>query len=390
MSTKKFNGERLKSARIYRGLSITDLANSADVSKQAISQFENGKNPPGLETLLKLIAALRFPREFFYVEDSNDIKIGNTFFRSLLTTNKKDKLTQVEKTKYLAQIFNFLNTFLEFPSVNLPNIDNNQSIEEVAMSVREHWGMGDGPIQNMVNMLEKNGIIVTSFTTDNQKIDAFSQSQIINGQEYYFMVLGNDKNTLGRRQFDAAHELGHIILHEWNVDLETISKEEFREIEKQANQFAAALLMPREAFLNDFNNSFASNLDYYVELKKKWRVSIQAMIVRSYNLKIINNAQYQNLMRGVSKRGWRTKEPLDNLLSVPKPALLRKAVDILLANKIFTEEELVAKLGKSGLPLDRREIEMLLGLEENKLAKKEIGMPVINIKERSIPKTGEH
>lgn len=390
MSIRKFNGERLKSARVYRGLSITDLANLADVSKQAISQFENDKNPPGLETLLKLISALGFPREFFYIDDHNEVKVGNTFFRSLMTTNKKDKLTQIEKTKYLSIIFNFLNNYLEFPSLNLPNVDTNLDVEEVAKSVREYWNLGSGPIPNLVNALEKNGFIITSFMTDNQKIDAFSQRQVINGQEYYFMVLGNDKNTLGRRQFDAAHELAHVLLHEWSVDLETISKDEFREMEKQANQFAAALLLPKDSFLVDINNSFATNLEYYVELKKKWRVSIQAMIVRAYNLNVINNAQYQNLMRGISKRRWRTKEPLDNVLTVPKPTLLRKAVDILLANKIMDEEELLLNLGKSGLPMDRREVELLLGLDQNKLAKKETGIPVINIKERSIPKTGEH
>lgn len=38
-----FNGARLKAARLYRGLTIADVASMSDVSKQAISQFENGK-----------------------------------------------------------------------------------------------------------------------------------------------------------------------------------------------------------------------------------------------------------------------------------------------------------------------------------------------------------
>ncbi|MCL6571719.1 MAG: XRE family transcriptional regulator [Bacillus sp. (in: Bacteria)] len=390
INVKAFNGERLKSARIYRGLGIAELAELADVSKQAISQFENGKNPPGLETLLKLIAALGFPREYFYEQDSANVKVGNTYFRAMMTTNKKDRLTQIQKTKFLAQIYHFLNGYLEFPKLNIPVIDSFTDIEELASKARDYWSIGSGPIPNMVNFLEKNGFIVTSFSTDINKIDAFSQRQEINGQEYYFVVLGNDKNTAARRQFDAAHELGHIILHEWNVDLEQISREEFRQIEQEANQFAAAFLLPKDSFLEDLNLSFVNNLDYYVELKKKWKVSIQAMIVRAYHLKAINYNQYQNLLRGISKRGWRTNEPLDNAINVPKPSVLKKAIDVLVANKILDEEQLLEQLGNSGLPMDRREVEMLLGLEKGMLIKKDFSIPIISIKERSIPKTGEH
>lgn len=388
---KNFNGERLKSARLYRGLSITELADMADVSKQAISQFENGKNPPGLETLLKLIAALGFPREYFYEEDSTNVKIGNTYFRALLTTNKKDRLTQVQKTKFLAHIYRFLNGYLEFPKLNIPDVSTTTDIEQAAREVREFWNLGDAPIGNMVNVLERNGFILTSFTTDKIKIDAFSQRQEIDGQEHYFIILSNDKNTAARRQFDAAHELGHIILHEWNYDLDQLTREEFRSIEQEANQFAAAFLLPRESFIEDLNLSYVNNLDYYVELKKKWKVSIQAMIVRAYQLKAINYNQYQNLLRGVSKKGWRKNEPLDKLITVPKPTVLKKAIDVLIANKVLDEEQLLDQLGKSGLPMHRSEVELLLGLEKNTLVKKDYNnSPIIGIKRNSLPKTGEH
>lgn len=80
---------------------------------------------------------------------------------------------------------------------------------------------------NMVRVLEKNGFIVTSFLTSEEKIDAFSQRQEYQGNINYFVVLGNEKNSATRRQFDAVHELGHIILHDWYYDLELISREEF-------------------------------------------------------------------------------------------------------------------------------------------------------------------
>ena len=61
----EFNGERLKSARLYRGKTIKELADQTEISKQAISQFENGKATPSIETLLKIMNVLKFPREYF-------------------------------------------------------------------------------------------------------------------------------------------------------------------------------------------------------------------------------------------------------------------------------------------------------------------------------------
>ncbi|MFS0556363.1 helix-turn-helix domain-containing protein [Brevibacillus sp. 179-C9.3 HS] len=382
-SIKVFNGDRLRTARIYRGKTIAELAEEVSVTKQAISQFENGKSP-GLETLLRLINALGFPREYFFEEDKDQIKIGNTYFRALLTTNKKDRLSQIEKTKMVARIYHFLNKYVDFPKLNLPDRNFTTSdIEHIASLVRNYWGLGNEPISNMVRLLEKNGFVVTSFNTGRDNVDAFSQRQEVNGSEYYFVVLGEDKNSATRRQFNAAHELGHILLHDWSQDLELVSRDEFRQMENEANQFAAALLLPRESFVNDL--IYPSKLDYYIELKKKWKVSIAAMIVRAYQLKVINYNQYQYLMRQISKNGWRTKEPLDNEIQVPKPSVLRKAIDILITNNVLSGEQIVQQLAKNNnLSLNSSEVEILLGLEEGALINKNKGSLVVSIKKNQV------
>ncbi|MCA1213863.1 XRE family transcriptional regulator [Bacillus amyloliquefaciens] len=375
---KQFNGHRLKSARIYRGLTISELAEKAEVSKQAISQYEHNKHSPSLETLLRLIHCLGFPRDYFYEEDESNVTIGNTYFRSLLTTNKKDRASQIEKTKILSLIYRYLDKFIQFPNLNLPSLKHNGDIEKAALSLREYWGLGVEPIPNMVRVLEKNGFIVTSFLTSEEKIDAFSQRQEYQGNINYFVVLGNEKNSATRRQFDAAHELGHVILHDWYYDLELITREEFKKIEQEANQFAAELLLPKESFLNDL--IYPNKLDYYVELKKKWKVSISAMIVRAYQLKALSYNQYQYLMRQISKKGWRKKEPLDNVLKVPDPILLQKAVDMILTNDVLTEDEFIKGLSEHNLSIDRKEVEMLLGLKEGTLNSVPKSNPILSFK----------
>ena len=75
-------------------------------------------------------------------------------------------------------------------------------------------------------------------------------------------------------------------------EIEEISSEDFKGREQQANEFAAALLLPREPFIRDIGN-YADKLPYYIELKKKWKVSIAAMIMRARKLELISYERYQ-------------------------------------------------------------------------------------------------
>ncbi|MFD0716294.1 helix-turn-helix domain-containing protein [Paenibacillus sp. GCM10027626] len=383
MVLRVFNGDRLKAARIYRGKTIAELADEVQVSKQSISQYENGKANPSLETLLKLISALGFPRDYFYEKDNKSIKVGTTYFRALLSTNKKDRLSQEERTKILAKIYHTLNQFVQFPKINIPPIrEGINDIEKIAQATRDYWKLGTDPIPNMVYILEKNGFIVTSFGTDNANIDAFSQRQEVDGEEYFFIVLGSDKSSATRRQFDAAHELGHIMLHDWNADLELVSREEFRQMENEAHQFAASFLLPKEAFLKDL--ILPNNLDFYIELKKKWKVSISAMIVRAYQLKAINYNQYQYLMRQISKKGWRTKEPLDDVIQVSKPTVLRKAVDVIQSNGVLSGDQFMQQLSKNNVSMNKDEVEILLGLDRGTLSEVKQNVVVLSLRHKDV------
>ena len=378
LNDKKFNGERLQSARKYRGMTITELANDIEVTKQSISQFENGQISPQFDTLMKIVKVLKFPREYFYEEDKIDVKLGNTYFRSLSKMSKKEESIQKEKTKIVGKIFNFLNEYIEFPNLNLPEFDENLSIEDKAYMLRQYWGLGEEPISDIIYILEKNGIIVTSMITNSDNIDAFSQQQNINGKKRYILVLGNDKFSATRRQFSAAHELGHIILHDGFLEIDDMTKEEIRNMENEAHVFAAAFLLPKDAFSNDMK-LYPTNLEYHKQLKKKWKTSISAMLVRANHLEILSYNSYQTLIKKMSRLGWRTEEPLDDTLVMSEPTVLRRSIDIILDNDILDEVEIAKELSSTGLSLFREEIEILLGLDENKLAPKNIDSKIIEM-----------
>ncbi|MEO2601360.1 helix-turn-helix domain-containing protein [Clostridium butyricum] len=361
----EFNGERLKNARLYRGKTITELAEETKISKQAISQFENGKSAPSIESLLKIMNVLKFPREYFRQMDK-DITV-NTFFRSLLTTSKKEQLIQVTRTKTLAKIYEFLEEYIDFPELKILSIDTEElDVEKITLGLREYWGLGNNPIINIVNIMEKNGIVVSSFKTNESKIDAFTQIHKVHNIDRPFVVVGDDKESAVRRQFSMAHELGHIILHNNSIEVEELSREEYKIMEEEANNFAAALLMPKNSFLADVMQ-YPNKLEYYIELKKKWKVSISAMIIRAFKLNAITYNQYQYLMKQLSKKGWRVKEPLDDLIVTPKPVLLKRAIDMLTTNDVMNETEIVSELSNYGMALNADDIEMLLSLDKGRL-----------------------
>lgn len=367
-----FSGDRLRTARIYRNMTISDLADKISVSKQAISQYEKELIAPKPEVLFKLVSILEFPMAFFTEQGDVKTKIENTFFRALSSTRTLDLNTQEIKTEIIVRIYNFLSGYLNFPRLDLPNTDQIESseIEEVASMVRSYWGLSEEPIINMVSLLEKKGMIISSFATETDKIDAFTQIHTINGEQQFCIVLGNDKQSMVRRNFDAAHELGHIILHNKLINIKDLSNDEFKKIESEANQFAASFLMPKNAFFADLTNP--TNIDSYLKLKKKWKISIAAMVMRAKQLGRINATQYQNLMKQISYRKWRKGEPYDDIWEVQKPQLFKKAIKILKENNVLSANQLMMELSKAKYTIYPKEVEILLDLEPGTLVEKKL------------------
>ena len=142
--SKNFNGQRLRQARLYKGLSISDLAEILGVSKQAISQYETSNITPDFDKMRVITNELNFPSSYFFQEDSFDVNAKTTYFRALLSANKNARLQQIVKIKHLAIIYEILNNYLEFPQLNLPDVS-----EDLPGSKRDYPGEdhhGDGVV----------------------------------------------------------------------------------------------------------------------------------------------------------------------------------------------------------------------------------------------------
>ncbi|MCC0654222.1 ImmA/IrrE family metallo-endopeptidase [Clostridioides sp. ES-S-0001-03] len=360
-----FNGERLKKARIYREMTVVELAQKMKCERQVISMYENNKLKPSDNIIKRIAKELYFPSKFFLEKEKKIIQ-GSSYFRALLTTNKKYRKKQVERMEFLSQIYFFLQDYIEFPTLNLPNCFY-KTPEEAALLLREAWGLGLKPINNLIYEVEKHGIIVTGFPTSIDYIDTFSQMIDIEGKTMYLIGYSNNNTSASRLNFDIAHELGHICLHEWSEDVEALEKQEFKDRESEANRFASTLLLPEETFKIDAKRT-PLRIPNYTELKRKWKVSIQAMIRRSYSLGIISMDEYQSMIRTLQHRGLRKSEPLDDELLTSLPALLKTAVLMLLNEKIFTPKEFMDELSFSyNFSLEPKELENILDLPNNTL-----------------------
>ena len=393
MDRKIFNGKRLKNARLFRGLTLTQLAENTGISKQSLSLYENEKNTPEHERVRALATSLNFPYDFFFQKDAWETVTDVTYFRSLASATKMDRTAQSIKLEYVAKIYEVLLNYIDFPALNLPEVsfdgsddefdekgseDTQEHIESIAQRVRELWCVGDVPIKNLQFLLEKNGIIVTGFDTKEDKIDAFSQRTIVGNGDIYFIAVALGQRPEGRIRFDMAHELGHILLHPWSENLELITKEEFKAREKQANMFASALLLPKSSFGKDVQ-AYPTDLKYYRFLKKKWKVSIQAMAYRTNQLGIITDNQFQYMMRQISKNGWRTKEPGDVPYSLNEN-IFQGAIDLLIEEKILNPASIMRTLKQYGITLYRQDIEELLHLREGTLFVEESKPQIIQLK----------
>ena len=360
-----FNGTRLKAAREYNGMTISDVAQALNVSNQSISQFENNKTEPKQENVFRLSNLLGFPREYFYERDNIEVSIGNTYFRSLTSTSKKERKVQVEKVRLLAKLYEGIQSYIKFPEFDLEPQEN-ANPEVLAEYVRDKWKLGNKPIYNLIDIMEKHGVIISNGFEKNSHIDAYSHVEIIRNRTVPIVVLGYE-TTLFRQQFNAAHELGHI-LTDGVYELDELPKAEYRDMEKFMNHFAGALLVPKDLLLQDLSGNGKTDIRSYIQLKKKYLVSAQALIVRANQIGAITANQYQYLMKQISMNDFRKKEPLDDIYPLVFPRYLKHAMTLIKTKMEVSGDDFMWHLKKQNLSLYKGMVEKLLNLEEGFLS----------------------
>ena len=341
-STSRLVPARLRDARVAKRLNQSELALVVGVTRQAISAFEQGEKSPESATMVSIANALDQPISFFTAEDQPVFGDFSTrFLRAFGPATKRRNLMCEVLGKWFVQTAKYFDGLVNFPVVDVPSIGPKHSsgrysaeeIEEAAEECRRRWGLGVGPITNVVALFEAKGILLCRYEVEEEEIEAFS---FWNGPRP-FIFLSSSKESAARARFDAAHELGHLVLHRWIGPEELEDPKQLKLIEAEANRFAGAFLLPRKSFPNEV---YSPRLDAFVPLKRRWKVAIQAMIYRCKDLGLFDEGQITNLYKQISFRKWRAKEPLDNELPLEQPRLMRRVVELITNAAKRTAEEI--------------------------------------------------
>ncbi len=327
-----FDPQRLRVARQLRTLSRSALAKEIGVSPAAVGQWEAGDIRPRAQTLLDLSRALNFPIAYFATSGKaiSNLDTDCTFFRSLRKSRQIDREAAMAHAALIAEFVTVIEQHALLPPLSIPQYPiesdaSNESIDAVAAHVRSDWKLNDEPIEHMVRELERHGAVTARLELANE-VDAFSWP----GIERPIIILGSDKDDKARARFDAAHELGHMVMHRNHP------RPGDRDLERQAHRFASTFLLPADELEAEWPGG---RLDWreLMGLKRRWQMSLAALLYRAREDSLLSKTAYESAIKYMSRAGWRRTEPGD--LGPPeRPRLLRRAARALQENGISLED----------------------------------------------------
>lgn len=294
-----FKGRRLRLARRRRAMTKTTLAELVGVTPNTIHRYENGEIAPSDETTAKLSKALAFPAAFFEGPDIDEPRRDNASFRGMASKSGKIMDAALASGAVAFLLDDWISRDFLRPDAHLLDLQHEKP-EAAAGLLRQYWKLGDKPIRNMIHLMETNGIRVFSLAENTKDVDAFSLWR--DDVPYVFL---NRFKSAERSRFDAAHELAHLCLHKHGG---AGSAYQASEIEKDANAFAGAFLMPASDVRAICKKPIYGVMDL-ADYKKRWGVSVSAFNYRVHELGLITDAKYNSNYVEMSRRGWLKAEP---------------------------------------------------------------------------------
>lgn len=329
--------QMLTLARESRGLTQKDVAaamteadwTGGSVSQGYVSKAESGRLSVTGERLNLYAAALSYPPALLCLDpDVHGVGIGLIHHRkkaslpvtALRRIHAQLALTRLQLKGLLTAAGNLLRP-ANFPHVEL-NENELVGPREAARHLRKQWGLAPGPVTNLVEAAESAGALIVLRDLESDLLDAVSQQT--EGEPPLFLV--NNRAPGDRCRFSVAHEIGHLIMH--------VEPGAGPEQEKQADDFAAEFLMPGKDIRSDFSGEVT--ISKLADLKRKWKVSMAALLRRAKSLGVITDWRYRTITIEMSTLGYRTSEPID--IPLEQPCRVPRLLETLRTEHGYTDQ----------------------------------------------------
>ena len=317
-----FNPEQLGVLRHLQRLTTTELGDRVGLSHNQIVRYEKGLSVPKAEVVEALAIVLQADPAFFYHAPPDVVHEWQCHFRTPKGTTERTKKAFAAAATLFGMVVHELRRSVPIYDYDVPSwpADSLAEVERAATETRRHWGLSTtAPLEQVGRLVEQAGVMITNMGADpTGTVDGFSRyGDPVDGVS--LVVLSEIKGSPSRWRFSVAHELGHGVL----AHSDESSALDHERKEEQANRFASAFLMPADGFAREFLHANGS-LSGLLELKLRWGVSLQAMVVRAHQLGLLNVAEYRERFRQISRKGWRMDEP--NEPAEEKPELFAIAL----------------------------------------------------------------
>ena len=333
----KINPKLLTFAREYRGYSQTDLAsNIQGLSQSNLSKYEKGLCGLSDDVLKRVIAFLDFPESFFEHAISNNVEHAHYRKKAGLSKRVKDRIDR--SNKLVGYIIDQMADSVEFPpfALNALDLEDGYTPELAAKYVRKRMGVREGAVKDICATLERFGIIIVEQVYDTDEFDGVS---FFTDKGFPVIVI-NQAFSNDRKRFTLAHELGHIIMH----IPDHIAIPNYRNVEKEAHQFAAEFLMPEAEIRGALYGLKPSHL---MPLKQYWLTSMASIVRRANDLECIDANRYKLLNTELSRRGYKKKEPGN--VCIDTPGNFRSAYRLFIGELDYSDADIAKSFD---LPLD--------------------------------------
>jgi Zn-dependent peptidase ImmA (M78 family)/transcriptional regulator with XRE-family HTH domain len=312
---------RLKTARGRAGLTQAQLSEKLGFKdRQTVAAIEAGQRKLSAEELVRAMQALGVDLDYF-TDSFRLVGEGSFSWRAAkdATASLLDKFEEraggwIALHRKLGEGRDALRSALQ-PRLPLTEKSSYEEAREAAEALGHEWGLGEIPALRLPERVqEKLGALVLYVDAPPCISGAACQLPDLNA------VLINRKEPEGRRHYDLAHEIFHLLT--WEQMPPEHREEEIprggkgKRVEQLADNFASALLMPEhtltpcwqargETDIHKWLNATATQL-LVTAVALKWRLVQLGWIGKAELLEIVDSRLTAN---------GRPKEPLPQLFS---------------------------------------------------------------------------